>query len=143
MKYLLYIHIFFCATLVSAQTSVQEILSLVEQNNKTLKAASDKTETEKQSLMVGTSLDNPEVGFDYLWGKPGMIGKRKDVNVNQTFYLATVFGYRKRLAKSQKELLDLELQQRQLETRIETLDLLAQITFYNKALKIYDERLAQ
>ena len=77
MKYLLLIYIFFCTTLVSAQTSVQEILSMVEQNNKTLKAASDKTETEKQTLMVGTSLDNPEFGFDYLWGKPGMIGKRR------------------------------------------------------------------
>ena len=135
----------FCALPLSlfAQVSVDEILRLVEQNNTTLKAASDKTETAKQEVMMETSLEDPEIGFDYLWGKPGMIGKRKDINVNQTFDLATVFGYRKRLAKSQKELLELELQQKQLETRLEAMDLLVQITYYNQALAIYEERLQQ
>ena len=134
---------FFCVFSAFAQTSVEEILRLVDQNNTALKAAADKTEAAKQEAMMETSLDDPEIGFDYLWGKPGMIGKRKDVNVNQTFDLATVFGYRKRLANSQKELLELELQQKRVETRLEAMDLLAQITYYNQALAIYDERLQQ
>lgn len=144
IKRSLFLYIF-CALPLSlfAQVSVDEILRLVEQNNTTLKAASDKTETAKQEVMMETSLEDPEIGFDYLWGKPGMIGKRKDINVNQTFDLATVFGYRKRLAKSQKELLELELQQKQLETRLEAMDLLVQITYYNQALAIYEERLQQ
>lgn len=135
--------IFLGSSVVFAQTSVEEILRLVDQNNTALKAAADKTEAAKQEAMMETSLDDPEIGFDYLWGKPGMIGKRKDVNVNQTFDLATVFGYRKRLANSQKELLELELQQKRVETRLEAMDLLAQITYYNQALAIYDERLQQ
>lgn len=135
--------IFLSSSVVFAQTSVEEILRLVDQNNTALKAAADKTEAAKQEAMMETSLDDPEIGFDYLWGKPGMIGKRKDVNVNQTFDLATVFGYRKRLANSQKELLELELQQKRVETRLEAMDLLAQITYYNQALAIYDERLQQ
>lgn len=134
---------FFCFFSTFAQTSVEDILRLVDQNNTALKAAADKTEAAKQEAMMETSLDDPEIGFDYLWGKPGMIGKRKDVNVNQTFDLATVFGYRKRLANSQKELLELELQQKRVETRLETMDLLVQITYYNQALAIYDERLQQ
>lgn len=134
---------FFCFFSTFAQTSVEDILRLVDQNNTTLKAAADKTEAAKQEAMMETSLDDPEIGFDYLWGKPGMIGKRKDVNVNQTFDLATVFGYRKRLANSQKELLELELQQKRVETRLEAMDLLVQITYYNQALAIYDERLQQ
>lgn len=144
IKRSLFLYIF-CALPLSlfAQVSVDEILRLVEQNNTTLKAASDKTEAAKQEVMMETSLEDPEIGFDYLWGKPGMIGKRKDINVNQTFDLATVFGYRKRLAKSQKELLELDLQQKQLETRLEAMDLLVQITYYNQALAIYEERLQQ
>lgn len=134
---------FFCFFSTFAQTSVEDILRLVDQNNTTLKAAADKTEAAKQEAMMETSLDDPEIGFDYLWGKPGMIGKRKDVNVNQTFDLATVFGYRKRLANSQKELLELELQQKRVETRLEAMDLLVQITYYNQALAIYEERLQQ
>lgn len=135
--------IFLSSSVAFAQTSVEDILRLVDQNNTTLKAAADKTEAAKQEAMMETSLDDPEIGFDYLWGKPGMIGKRKDVNVNQTFDLATVFGYRKRLANSQKELLELELQQKRVETRLEAMDLLVQITYYNQALAIYDERLQQ
>lgn len=144
IKRFLFLYIFCVLPLtLFAQVSVDEILRLVEQNNTTLKAASDKTETAKQEVMMETSLEDPEIGFDYLWGKPGMIGKRKDINVNQTFDLATVFGYRKRLAKSQKELLELELQQKQLETRLEAMDLLVQITYYNQALAIYEERFQQ
>lgn len=144
IKRSLFLYIFCVLPLtLFAQVSVDEILCLVEQNNTTLKAASDKTEAAKQEVMMETSLEDPEIGFDYLWGKPGMIGKRKDINVNQTFDLATVFGYRKRLAKSQKELLELELQQKQLETRLEAMDLLVQITYYNQALAIYEERLQQ
>ena len=134
---------FFCFFSAFARTSVEDILRLVAENNTTLKAAADKVEAEKQEVMIETSLEDLEVGFDYLWGKPGMIGKRKDINVNQTFDLATVFGYRKRLANSQKELLELELQQKQLETRLEAMDLLVQITYYNQALAIYEERLQQ
>ena len=144
IKRSLFLYIFCVLPLtLFAQVSVDEILRLVEQNNTTLKAASDKTEAAKQEVMMETSLEDPEIGFDYLWGNPGMIGKRKDINVNQTFDLATVFGYRKRLAKSQKELLELELQQKQLETRLEAMDLLVQITYYNQALAIYEERLQQ
>lgn len=127
----------------NAQNTVEEILSLVEQNNTALRAASDRTEVAKEEAMIETSLEDPSFGFDYLWGKPGMIGKRKDVNVNQTFDLATVFGYRKRLAKSQKEQLDLELHQQRVETRLEAIDLLVQLTYYNKVLEIYNERLMQ
>ena len=134
---------FFCFFSAFAQTSVEDIMRLVAENNTTLKAAADKLEADKQEVMMETSLEDPEVGFDYLWGKPGMIGKRKDINVNQTFDLATVFGYRKRLANSQKELLELELQQKQLEKRLEAMDLLVQITFYNQALAVYEERLQQ
>lgn len=144
IKRSLFLYIFCVLPLtLFAQVSVDEILCLVEHNNTTLKAASDKTEAAKQEVMMETSLEDPEIGFDYLWGKPGMIGKRKDINVNQTFDLATVFGYRKRLAKSQKELLELELQQKQLETRLEAMDLLVQITYYNQAHAIYEERLQQ
>lgn len=127
----------------NAQNTVEEILSLVEQNNTALRAASDRTEVAKEEAMIETSLEDPSFGFDYLWGKPGMIGKRKDVNVNQTFDLATVFGYRKRLAKSRKEQLDLELHQQRVETRLEAIDLLVQLTYCNQALEIYNDRLMQ
>lgn len=127
----------------NAQNTVEEILSLVEQNNTALRAASDRTEVAKEEAMIETSLEDPSFGFDYLWGKPEMIGKRKDVNINQTFDLATVFGYRKRLAKSRKEQLDLELHQQRVETRLEAINLLVQLTYCNKVLEIYNERLMQ
>lgn len=126
-----------------AQQSVEEILLLVESNNTSLRAAADRTLAAKEEVMMETSLEGPEVGYDFLWGNPGNIGKRNDVNVNQTFDLATIFGYRRRLAKSQKESLDLQYQQLLLQTRIEATDLLVQLTYYNQALALFNERLEQ
>lgn len=129
------------SSIMKAQYTVEEIYQLIEQNNTSLRAAADRTEASKQEAKVGTSLDDPEVGFDYLWGKPGTIGHRKDINVSQSFDIATIFGFRKRLANTKQELLDLELSQQRLELREEALDLLIQITYYNKALKLYNTRL--
>lgn len=128
-------------SLANAQYTAEDIYRLIEENNTGLKAARDRNEVSKQETKVGTSLEDPEVGFDYLWGKPGTIGHRKDINVSQSFDIATIFGFKKRLANNQQELLDLELQQQRLELREEALDLLLQLTYYNKALKLYQTRL--
>lgn len=126
-----------------AQNSVEQILQLVTLNNTSLRAASDRTEAAKQEARMETSLADPELGFDYLWGAPGQIGHRKDVNITQSLDLATLFGYRRRLARSQQELLDLELQQQQIAKQLEALDLLVQLTCLNQSLALTEERLAQ
>ncbi len=137
------ISLFLLAANLHAQQSVEEILALIELNNTTLQAAADRIEVSKQEVMLETALDDPEIGFDYLWGKPGIIGHRKDVNINQSFDLSTLLGYRKRLAQSQQELLDLDLYQQHAELELQALDFLAQLTYYNQAIRLYDERLAQ
>ncbi len=127
----------------TAQNTVEEILQLVEKHNTTLRAAADRTATAKQEVMMENALEGPEVGFNYLNGNHAAMGKRRDFSVNQSFDLATVFGYRHRLAKSQKESLDLQYQQLTLETRLEAIDLLVQLTYYNQALAVFNERLVQ
>lgn len=126
-----------------AQNSVEQILQLVTLNNTSLRAASDRTEAAKQEARMETSLADPELGFDYLWGAPGQIGHRKDVNITQSLDLATLFGYRRKLARSQQELLDLELQQQQIAKQLEALDLLVQLTCLNQSLALTEERLTQ
>lgn len=125
------------------QQSVEEILLLVAQNNTSLQAAVLRTEADKQEARLEAALDDPEVGFDYLWGKPGSMGVRRDVNVSQSFDLAQLFGQKRRLARSQQELLDLTLEQQQAEVQMQALDLLIQLTYYNQALAAYDERIGQ
>lgn len=128
---------------VHAQISVTEILQLIEQNNTTLRAAFDLTEASKQKTLLDTQLDNPELGFNYLWGNPKQIGRRRDVEISQSFDLSTILGYRRRLAQSQQELLDLEFQQQRLMLRQEALCLLTEITHSNRVVALYDECLAQ
>lgn len=123
--------------------SIGEILQLVDSCNVNLEVARAKTDEEKEATKMGTALDDPTVGFDYLWGNKGVMGKRKDVNVSQEFDLATVFGVRRRLAKSQQELLDFELLQQRMETRLQVLSLLINLTYYNQGVKLYEERLVQ
>ena len=120
-----------------------DILQLVLAQNKTLLAATDHMALAKQQVLAENALDDPEIGFDYLWGKPGFIGHRKDVSINQRLDLATLFGYRRRLVHSQQELIELEMYQQYMTKRLEATDLMAELTYYNQAIQLYDEHLTQ
>ena len=82
----------FASISLYAQNSVNSVLTTIEENNTTLKALRETAEAQKLGNRTGIYLANPEVGFNYLWGKPGDIGNRTDINVKQTFDIPTITG---------------------------------------------------
>ena len=56
---------------LNAQSSVETALKAIEENNNTLKALKETTKSQKLENKTGIYLSNPEVGFNYLWGKIG------------------------------------------------------------------------
>ena len=83
---------------LSAQNSIEGILSSIEQNNTTLKAMGDQAQADKLENRTGIFLANPEVEFNRLWGNPGTIGNRNDINVSQSFDIPTITGMKSRQA---------------------------------------------
>lgn len=91
---------------ISAQ-NIKNVLSEIESNNTTLRAYRNLNEAEKLENKTGIYLDNPEVGFNYLWGDPSSIGNRKDFSVSQSFDFPTAYGIKKKIAEAKNAQSDL------------------------------------
>ena len=72
-----------------AQNDIKTILIEIEQNNTTLSAYKNLNEAQKLENNTNIFLENPEVGFNYLWGDPSAIGNRQDFSVSQSFDFPT------------------------------------------------------
>jgi outer membrane protein TolC len=94
---------------LSAQ-NIESVLSEIESNNTTLRAYRNLNEAQKLENKTGIYLDNPEIGFNYLWGDPTSMGERKDFSVTQSFDFPTAYGIKKRIATAQNEQSDLEFE---------------------------------
>lgn len=99
---------------VSAQGIVDRIVSEVEKNNTGLAALRSKADAQKLGNSTGIYLKNPEIGFNYMWGSPSMVGKRIDMSFDQAFDFPTAYRYRGQIAAGRNEQVDLDYQQARL-----------------------------
>ena len=95
---------------VAAQGSVDRIVSEVEKNNTGLSALRSKAEAQKLGNKTGIYLKNPEIGFNYMWGSPTMIGNRTDISFDQTFDFPTAYRFKGQIAEGRNEQVDLDYQ---------------------------------
>ena len=95
--------------IISAQ-NIKNVLAEIEQNNTTLAAYKTLNEAEKLQNKTGIFLENPEIGFNYLWGDPAAIGKRHDFSISQSFDFPTSYGIKKKIASEKNILSDMELE---------------------------------
>lgn len=129
------------ASTAHAQESIGSALSLVEKNNMELKALRMQTEADKYGYKAEAALDNPEVGFGYLWGSPADIGKRKDFSLTQSLDLAVLFGTKGRLRSSRSELADMRYAVERQRILLEARKLCISLTYCNALEKELSERL--
>lgn len=125
---------------VSAQT-IDEVVASVERNSTYLKSLADQAEADRLGNRTGIALAGPEVEFNYLWGSPSAIGNRTDVNVRQSFDLATVFGMRGKVAGEQDNLVNLRYKSELIATTVEAKRLYIEITYRNALHKALESRL--
>lgn len=126
---------------LSAQ-NIESVLSSIESNNTTLRAYQNLNEAQKLENETGIYLENPEIGFNYLWGDPSSIGERKDFSVKQSFDFPTAYGIKKKIAeaKNQQSDLEFELQRKSVLYKAKTI---CNELIYLKALGVHlSERVA-
>jgi len=126
---------------VPAQGSVDRIVAEVEKNNTGLTALRQKAEAQKLGNKTGIYLRNPEVGFNYMWGSPSMIGHRIDVSFDQTFDFPTAYGYKKGIAEGRNQQVDIDYQQARLTLIQQVRQLCIDLAYTNSLQTEYAKRL--
>jgi outer membrane protein TolC len=126
---------------LSAQITVDSVVSAIEKNNTSLSAMRKSTEAEKFRNQTGIYLQNPEAGFNYLWGNPAAMGNRTDISIKQSFDFPTAYGYRRQIADSRNLQSDLEYQQQRREILYAARILCTDIMYANAVNEEYGKRL--
>jgi outer membrane protein TolC len=125
-----------------AQITVDSVLAAIDKNNTTLSAMRNKAEAEKFKNQTGIYLQNPEVGFDYLWGNSSDIGNKIDFSIKQSFDFPTAYGYRRQIADSRNLQTGFEYQQQRKDILYEARLLCTGIIYANALVEEYNKRLA-
>ncbi|WP_373774702.1 TolC family protein [Porphyromonas loveana] len=119
---------------LSAQKQMGEVLQTIESNNSTLKALRETTNAEKLNNRTGIFLDNPEVGFNYLWGNPKDLGKRTDFSITQSFDIATLTGMKNRVSRGQNDLLEWQYKAERMNIMLEAKQCCIELIYTNALL---------
>ncbi|WP_195438960.1 MULTISPECIES: TolC family protein [Bacteroides] len=127
--------VFFAGVTLNAQNNINPVLSQVEENNTTLKALREQAEADKLQNKTGIFLDDPEVGFNYLWGNPSNVGNRTDFSVTQTFDIPTITGMKSRLANGRNNLVEWQYKADRMNILLEAKQYCVELVYYNSLLK--------
>ena len=133
--------ILFTGTNLNAQTNINSLLTSIEENNTTLQSLRESAEAHKLENKTGIYLENPEVGFDYLWGNPSDIGKRTDFSVIQSFDMAIITGMKSKAANKQNVLVDWQYKADRMNILLEAKQYCIDLIYYNALRKELDLRL--
>jgi len=117
-----------------AQSGFSPILEKIEKNNTTLLALRQNADAGKLSSRTGIFLQNPEVGFNYLWGSPNAVGNRTDFNIMQSFDFPSAYRYKNNIANLQTSQFDLEYQLERINLLYEARLICIDLVFYNALL---------
>lgn len=127
--------VLFAGITLNAQNNINPVLSSIEENNTTLKALREQAEADKLQNKTGIFLDDPEVGFNYLWGSPTDIGNRTDFSVSQTFDIPTITGMKSRLANGKNNLVEWQYKADRMNILLEAKQYCIELVYYNSLLK--------
>ena len=118
-------------TTESVFREMESVLREIESNNTKLEALRHSAEAEKLENRTGISLDDPEIGFNYLWGGPASIGNRQDVSVTQGFDFGTITGLKNKVANERNELIEWQYKTERMSLLLEAKNCCIDLIYWN------------
>lgn len=137
---------FFC--LIIAMPSLADaqdfssILKSIEANSARLESARIKDMAEKLDSKDLYTLEDPEVGFDYLFGAEG-IGHRIGFEVSQGFDFPTVISQKRKMAKEMQRVSELKYLSERQQLLLNARKLCIQVVYCNAIMDHLDEDLEE
>jgi len=141
MKILIVISTILVSIPLIAQNNINSVLDSIEANNTTLKSLRLTADAQKLGNKTSIYLDNPEVEFNYLWGKPGNIGSRTDINIKQTFDIPTISGMKSRVANGQNTLIEFQYKADRMNILLEAKQYCIDLVYFNALKRELEMRL--
>ena len=141
MKILIIISTILVSIPLIAQNNINSVLDSIEANNTTLKSLRLTADAQKLGNKTSIYFDNPEVEFNYLWGKPGNIGSRTDINIKQTFDIPTISGMKSRVANGQNTLIEFQYKADRMNILLEAKQYCIDLVYFNALKRELDVRL--
>lgn len=137
---------FFCLmiampSLADAQ-DFSSILKSIEANSARLESARIKDKAEKLDSKDLYTLEDPEVGFDYLFGAEG-IGHRIGFEVSQGFDFPTVISQKRKMAKEMQRVSELKYLSERQQLLLNARKLCIQVVYCNAIMDHLDEDLEE
>lgn len=126
-----------------AQNVIDNILADIEKNNPTLTAMARQAEADKLENHSDIYLANPEIEFAYYWGTPSGIGPRRNLDVKQSFDLATISGARKKEAMAKDNVTDAEFRAGRMEILLYAEKLCIEIAYCNAMNVLISNKVAR
>ncbi|MFR9165740.1 MAG: TolC family protein [Dysgonomonas sp.] len=127
---------------VSSQSSLQEILSKIETNNKTLKAAKQSAQVQKIDAHTGIYPSDINVDYEYLFGnKSSDYQRESELTVSQGFDFPSAYFQKNKIAGLQSEQADIQFRIARQTILLEAKQLCIEIVYYNKMQSVLKHRL--
>jgi len=130
---------FSCKNMLS-QSTIDAILSSVEQNNKSLSAYNKFIEAEKLSYKTGLTPGNPSVNYDYMIGYPSSAGNQTDFTVTQAFDFPSAYIKKKQLSNEKISQLEFYLTSKRQEVLLETKLICIELVYHHKYQSMLENR---
>lgn len=121
--------------------TIEEVLTQVESNNKTLKAAKTYIAAEEVRLTTGLNPDDPVIEADYMIGRPVSGGDQFDFMAVQAFDFPTAYSKMKDVASIERQLLKQEYEETRQKVLLKTKQLFITGIYLNRALRFQEDRL--
>lgn len=118
------------------------ILKSIEANSARLESARIKDKAEKLDSKDLYTLEDPEVGFDYLFGAEG-IGHRIGFEVSQGFDFPTVISQKRKMAKEMQRVSELKYLSERQQLLLNARKLCIQVVYCNAIMDHLDEDLEE
>ena len=137
--------IFFLIVVLSSrlygQSTMNNVLQDIETNSVTLQALKQQAEAQKLGNRTGIYLENPEIGFGYLWGSPASEGVRKDFSITQSFDFPTAYAHKSNIAEGRSQIAVYEYEQQRKELLLQAGTACVNLIYCNALKSELDKRL--
>lgn len=139
-RYLIIVTLITATLSATAQTSIEDVLSSVETNNKELQANRQLITAQKLASKLDNNLPDPSVSYVHQYGNREGMGIQGELVASQSFDFPSVYVQRHKLAKAKGESYDRQGAEVRQQILLQAKEVCLDLVFLNQQKSLLDQR---